>query len=215
MGGTTCEGYRLAPGDYARIWLGLKHHWRQPRNVANDVEDSNGHATIAPYNEIKLHEGTIGMAKKSKPAAAPVLSPIAAPGERVAGYFRKVFKENPAWLKERSNDKLLQQWLTDHPGTKEVPPPVKKGMAKIKGVLRSKKRRKVARVAEASQPAATAVAPRAKVVRIPTGGRKLETLELHIDECLIAARHLDREGLHDIIAMLRRARNAVVWQIGQ
>ena len=88
-------------------------------------------------------------------------------------------------------------------------------MAKIKGVLRSKKRRKVARIAETSQPAATPAAPRAKVARIPTGGSKLEALELQIDECLIAARHLDREGLHDIIAMLRRARNAVVWKLGQ
>jgi hypothetical protein len=155
------------------------------------------------------------MAKKSKPAAAPVPSPNAAPGETVAGYFRKVFKENPTWLKERSNDKLLQKWLADHPGEKEVPPPVKKGMAKIKGILRSKKRRKVARVAEASQPAATPAAAPAKVARVPTGGSKLEALELQIDECLIAARHLDREGLHDVIAMLRRARNAVVWKLGQ
>jgi hypothetical protein len=153
------------------------------------------------------------MAKKR--TSAPVPSPNAAPGETVAGYFRKAFRENPAWLKERSNDKLLQKWLTDHPGTKEVPPPVKKGMAKIKGVLRSKKRRKVARVAEVSQPAATPAAPQSKVARVPTGGSKLEALELQIDECLIAARHLDREGLHDVIAMLRRARNAVVWKIGQ
>jgi hypothetical protein len=155
------------------------------------------------------------MAKKSKPAVVPVLSPHASPGETVAGYFRKVFKENPAWLKERSNDKLLQKWLTDHPGKKEVPPPVKKGMAKIKGVLRSKKRRKVARVAETSQPAATPSAPQPKVARLPTGGSKLEALELQIDECLITARHLDREEMHDVIAMLRRARNAVVWKIGQ
>jgi hypothetical protein len=155
------------------------------------------------------------MAKKSKPAAAPGPSPNAVPGESVAGYFRKVFKENPAWLKERSNDKLLQKWLADHPGEKAVPATVKSNLSNIKSVLRSKKRKKVARVAQADPPAATPAAPQAKVARIPTGGSKLEALELQIDECLIAARHLDREGLHDVIGMLRRARNAVVWKIGQ
>jgi hypothetical protein len=155
------------------------------------------------------------MAKKSKPAAAPDPSPNGSPGETVAGYFRKVFKENPAWLKERSNDKLLQKWLADHPGEKAVPATVKSNLSNIKSVLRSKKRKKVARVAQASQPAATPMAPQAKVARVPTGGSKLEALELQIDECLIAARHLDREGLHDVIAMLRRARNAVVWKLGQ
>ena len=154
------------------------------------------------------------MAKKANPVAAPVPAPNAAPRETVAGYFRKVFKENPAWLKERSNDKLLQKWLADHPGEKAASFSVKKGLGKIKSILRSKQRKKVARAAQASQPVATAT-PQAKVARVPTGGSKLEALELQIDECLIAARHLDREGLHDAIAMLRRARNAVVWKLGQ
>jgi hypothetical protein len=153
------------------------------------------------------------MAKKSKPAAAPVPSPNAAPGESVAGYFRKAFKENPAWLKERSNDKLLQKWLADHPGAPDAPPSVKKGLGKIKSILRSKKRKKVARLATASQPASQQ--PQAKVARVATGGSKLEALELQIDECLISARHLDKEGLHEVIAMLRKARNGVVWKIGQ
>jgi hypothetical protein len=156
------------------------------------------------------------MAKKSKPAAAPVPSPNAALGETVAGYFRRVFKKNPGWLKERSNDKLLQKWLADHPGEKAVPTTVKANLANLKSVLRSKKRKKVARVAEASEPAATpAATPPVKVARVPTGITKLDALELQIDECLIAARHFDRAGLHDVIAMLRRARNAVVWKIGQ
>jgi hypothetical protein len=149
------------------------------------------------------------MAKKTNP------SPNAAPGETVAGYFRQVFKENPAWLKERSNDKLLQKWLADHSGEKVVPESVKSSLSNIKSVLRSKKRKKVARVAQASQPAATPTVPQAKVARVPTGGSKLEALELQIDECLISARHLDRDGLHDVIGLLRRARNAVVWKLGQ
>jgi hypothetical protein len=150
------------------------------------------------------------MAKKSTSAAAPA---IAQPDENVSGYFRKVFAENPGWLKERSNDKLLQRWLTDHPGEKEVPAKVKVNLSNIKSILRSKKRKKVAKVATDSQPVSSS-SP-VKVARVATGSSKLEALELQIDECLISARHLNKEGLHDVIAMLRKARNAVVWKIGQ
>ena len=36
-----------------------------------------------------------------------------------------------------------------------------------------------------------------------------------IDECLIAAKNMDRAALEDVIGLLRKARNAVVWKIGQ
>ena len=150
------------------------------------------------------------MAKKR---TAPAPSANSQEGESTAGYFREVFKENPGWLKERSNDKLLQKWLMDHPGEKEVPTKVKSNLSNIKSVLRSKKRKKVAKVATGSQPPSSA--PQVKVARVATGGTKLEALELQIDECLISARHLDKEGLHDVIAMLRKARNTVVWKLGQ
>ena len=98
-----------------------------------------------------------------------------------------------------------------------------KPLPNITSILRSKKRKKVARSAEAalpngqvsqsSQPVSSA--PAVKVARVATGSSKLEGLELQIDECLISARHLDKEGLHDVIAMLRKVRNAVVWKIGQ
>jgi hypothetical protein len=153
------------------------------------------------------------MAKNNDSAAGPAPSGNARPGESIAGYFRKVFKDHPGWLMERSNDKLLQKWLADHPGVNEAPNSVKKSLGKIKSILRSKKRNKVARLATAHQPPSQQ--PQAKVARVATGGSKLEALELQIDECLISARHLDREGLHDVIAMLRKARNAVVWKIGQ
>jgi hypothetical protein len=35
-----------------------------------------------------------------------------------------------------------------------------------------------------------------------------------LDNCLTDAKHLDREGLDDVIRMLRNARNAVVWKLG-
>jgi hypothetical protein len=45
--------------------------------------------------------------------------------------------------------------------------------------------------------------------------RNLEALEEAIDDCLTLARNFDREGLADVITLLRKARNAVVWKGGQ
>jgi hypothetical protein len=39
-------------------------------------------------------------------------------------------------------------------------------------------------------------------------------IEEQIDDCLTAAKHMDREGLDDVIRLLRNARNAVVWKLG-
>jgi hypothetical protein len=134
-------------------------------------------------------------------------------GESVAGYFRNIFKQQPKLLGERSNDKLLQQWLKDHPDQTEVPNNVKTSLSNIKSVLRSKKRGRVAKRAEENQVVEHGM--QASIARVPTGSSKLELLEQHIDECLIEARMLDKVGLEDVIHYLRRARNAVVWKIGQ
>src|SRR5690349_15993119 len=124
-------------------------------------------------------------------------------GENTQGYFRRVFKENPKLLTTRSNDELLKRWLADHPGETEVPKSVKNGLQNVKSILRSKgRKRRAARAA-----AAAAGAP----ARLP-GSRDrsgLEVLEEQIDECLTAARAMDRDGLQDVIDFLRRARNAV------
>ena len=77
------------------------------------------------------------MAKKAKPADGHET-------ESVAGYFRKVFRENPKLLKERSNDELYRRWLADHPGNEEVPAKVKTGLQNIKAVLRAKRGKKKA-----------------------------------------------------------------------
>jgi hypothetical protein len=130
-------------------------------------------------------------------------------GETVSGYFRRIFKENPMLLKERSNDELLRRWLADHPGYKEVPQTVKNNLANIKSVLR-KKRRKGGRL-KAEQP----VAAVGEVARPKLAPKSLEALEEHIDDCLTTAKLLDKEGLADVIGLLRRARNAVVWKAGQ
>lgn len=134
-------------------------------------------------------------------------SKAAGDGENISGYFRKIFAENPKLLGKRSNDEIVHRWEVDHPGQK-ANERVRQNLSNIKSVLRKKRRKKRAKVA---QPAVAAVA--STVVK--PSHRGLESLEEHIDDCLTAARNLDREGLESVIKLLRRARNEVVWKIGQ
>jgi hypothetical protein len=124
-------------------------------------------------------------------------------GESISGYFRVIFRENPKLLKTRSNQELLDRWLKDHPREREVPYRVKQNLANIKSVLRKKARKRKGVANEAPPPVAV---PRS---------RGLEGLEENIDQCLDQAKMLDREGLDSVISLLRRARNEVVWKLGQ
>jgi hypothetical protein len=132
-------------------------------------------------------------------------------GESVMGYFRPILEANPEFIKQRRNDELYDRWLQDHPQQKAVPENVKNGLSNLKASLRKrlklrkgKGRRKSAAVAEA----AAAPAP-----RIPRGvAGQMERLEEQIDECVAMARNLDREGLGNVITLLRGARNQVVVQ---
>jgi hypothetical protein len=132
--------------------------------------------------------------------------------ENVAGYFRKLFDENPQWLKERSNQALLDRWLHDHPQEKTVPERIKQNLSNVKSVLRKKLRKKGGRPKKEAQPAETTAAP----IQVPRQYlRRLESLEERIDGCLDFARSTDQEGLASVIAHLRRARNEVVWKLGE
>jgi hypothetical protein len=131
-------------------------------------------------------------------------------GENVSGYFRKVFAENPGWLDTRSNDAVFARWLADHPGEITVPEKVRQNLSNVKSILRKQSRKKAARRKKGSQ--AVKAAPAASPVKVVRG---LGTLEEQIDECLTLAKVLDREGLANVIALLRRARNEVVWKTGE
>jgi hypothetical protein len=152
------------------------------------------------------------MPRKAKAAQAPA-GQAKGNGETVSGYFRKVFAENPGLLDSRSNDELLQRWLKDHPGETEVPKNVKVGLQNVKSVLRSKGRRKKRKKEQLTGQEGHGLVAQPK----PTGPKRsqLEQLEERIDDALMFARGLDEDGLHDIISHLRRARNEVVWKMGQ
>jgi hypothetical protein len=127
-------------------------------------------------------------------------------GETVSGYFRRVLEGRPDLLEGRSNDELLSMWLKDHPDHKGVPANVRANLANVKSVLRKKGRKRRGRPAkqQAGMPA-----------HAPISGHRLESLEERIDEGLTMARNIGRGELENVIHLLRRARNEVVWKIGQ
>jgi two-component sensor histidine kinase len=137
----------------------------------------------------------------------------------VTGYFRTIFAERPDWLGEKSNDPILARYREDHniaPGG-EIDKKIKQNLANIKSVLRkqSRKKKRGRPKKDAAVLSAVYVAAAAPIAAKKTAVSKLDTLEESIDDCLTAAKSLDREELHDVIVLLRKARNAVVWKIGQ
>jgi hypothetical protein len=134
-------------------------------------------------------------------------------GENISGYIRRVFKENPKWLETRSNDEILARWLKDHPSETVIPERVKKNLSNVKSLLRQAQGKKPGKPKKESQPAAPTAATSAAAPR--SAVRVLETLEEQLDECLTLAKNLDRESLSSVINLLRRARNEVVWKMGE
>jgi hypothetical protein len=136
--------------------------------------------------------------------------------ESIMGYFRPILEQNHELLKGRSNDELYARWLKDHPGHKSVPDQVRNGLSNLKSTLRKKygirkgRRRKKAAAGAAAESAAPAVK---RLARGAAG--QMDRLEEQIDECLALAKTVDREGLGDVINLLRTARNRVVVQTAQ
>lgn len=128
----------------------------------------------------------------------------------VMGYFRTIFQENPKWLHERSNDKVTARWLQDNPSYSEMPKNVKNTLANLKSNLRKKSRSSSGRKAKVDE---TTVGGEVLASAKPKV-KGLDVLEIQIDECLTLARNIDREALQEIIRLLRRARNEVVWKSG-
>jgi hypothetical protein len=136
-------------------------------------------------------------------------------GENVSAYFRQIFKENPNLLNISSNDDVYRRWLDDHPGEEEVPTRVKQILSFVKSTLR-KKRRKMRVHLEATSPITETVSPTVESMSsaASTVTQDLQCLEESIDECLMKAKNLDREGLASVIGHLRSARNEIVLKHG-
>lgn len=131
-------------------------------------------------------------------------------GPSLSGYFKGVFEQHPEWVENKTNDQVLAQYRQDHnlPPDAAVEKRVKDAMANAKSfmrkLLRGGGKKKVGRKARAAA-AAAAAAPLAS----------MQQLEVQIDECMSLAWSIDRKGLEDVIRLLRKARNAVVWKLGE
>lgn len=121
--------------------------------------------------------------------------------ESLGGYFRSVLTENPEWLDIKSNDLMKARYEADHPG-KVFTKGTRANLANVKSVLR-KKLGKGKRKAGKTRAAFDASV------------YDLEGLEVAIDDCLSAARRMDPVGLAEVIKSLRRARNNLVWKMGE
>jgi len=157
------------------------------------------------------------MAKKATSKAGTATTkrrPAAADGENVSGYFKPILIDNPTLLKSKSNQELLNRWLADHPEETEVPDRIKAILSNIKSVLRKKLRKKPGRKKMEEQVVETVVVLEA-AEPVSAADLGLERLEEQIDDSLSFAKNLDRDGLDGVISLLRRARNAVVWKLGQ
>jgi len=129
----------------------------------------------------------------------------------MSSYFRKIFQDNPELLYAKSNDEVLQKFteMTGEPITERH----RANLNNLKSVLRREQRKKEGKQA----PAGRAARSGNGAVAAPSGRgvSRLEQLEEAIDECLLHAKALDREGLRTAIRHLREARNEVVWKQGQ
>jgi hypothetical protein len=124
------------------------------------------------------------------------------------GYFRQFFNDNPALVETKSNEDLMAKWKHDHPNHSQKDfRKAQQSLANLKSLLRR----------------AVRGGSKGKRGRKPlAGGTKglgnarmsLESLEVQIDDCIVMAKNLDRDGLSNVINHLRYARNEVVLKIG-
>lgn len=120
-------------------------------------------------------------------------------------YFKQLFERHPEHLKAKKNAAIMAQYRSDHGLADDAPldKTVTNNLANLKSVMRKKLRIKARAAAKSSGK------PMVK------SSNRLEQLEEQIDDCLTFARNLDRTGLEEVIHLLRRARNKVVWKIGE
>lgn len=124
----------------------------------------------------------------------------------VMGYFRKIFTDRPDLLNTRSNDEVTRLWLLDHPEHTELPKSVRNSLANLKSLMRKKLRQNRLQMARMNH-------SDGKNHQHPV--KSLEVLESQIDDALTLARLLNREDLAHVVKLLHRARNEVVWKLGQ
>ena len=127
--------------------------------------------------------------------------------------FRRYFEKRPDLLRESSFDDVMAMYKQEFPdrafsdSDRQIAANIKSRMRKERKISRRRRRRRAAAGAGSELGIAT---PRAH-----RGVSSLHFLEEQIDNCLVAARRLERAELDDVIKHLRRARNLVIVRLGE
>ena len=128
-------------------------------------------------------------------------------GKSMMGYFRQFFDNNPALVDTKSNEELMDKWKKDHPNHSQKDfRRAQQSLANLKSLFR-REVRGGATGKRGRKPAAGARG-------LGNSRMSLELLEAQIDDCILQAKNLDRDGLNNVINHLRLARNEVVWKLG-
>ncbi len=131
--------------------------------------------------------------------------------ESMSGFFREEIRKHRNLLNDKGSNKILiQKWLDAHPG-EPLPKSIRSNLANLKSNMRKKKRgrkRAAAAVLEANS-----TSPSISIKKVKVSVRSLESLEEAIDDCMTAAKNIDREGLAHVIQALRKARYHVGWKM--
>jgi hypothetical protein len=136
------------------------------------------------------------------------------PGRRgkdsASAWFRNIFAERPDWLEGKSNEEVRAKWIAEHPPHRTMPDKIQGTMANVKSLMRRKKRE------EGESGSGNKLAGRSpETAQANDASVALENLEVSIDDCLITAYNLDRDGLHEVIRLLRKARDTLVLKSGE
>ncbi|MBL8792784.1 MAG: hypothetical protein JNM56_02650 [Planctomycetia bacterium] len=118
----------------------------------------------------------------------------------VSSYFREILNDRPDLLQATSNEEIYQ--LYTERTKKKVNDRDKAILSNLKSVERKKAKLGGRRTAKSANHTVKAAVGR--------GSSTLDRLEVSIDDCMAAAKGLDRDGLLSVIDHLRKARNEVV-----
>ena len=118
-----------------------------------------------------------------------------------SGIMRQILLDNPTFRRKGGNAKVLERYA--ELSGKPISNSDRQTLANVKSLMKRKKRRRKAAAAGDAAP---------KVRKI--SGNALERLEVHIDDCLVEARAVDKVQLKKVIDHLRAARNHVVLMQG-
>ena len=104
-------------------------------------------------------------------------------GDTVSGYFKKLFRENPALVRARDNQQVLEHFARDHgvPSPAQVPANVKNTLSNVKSIMRKQiggGKRKRKRTPATTAAGMTYTAGGAPMMTFPVAGSAIPNVQI-------------------------------------